>query len=570
MVLTAEDIAAISHIVAATLAQMPNVGGTATNQNKRNRIDEKHYRRIQQFSGSNWKDFAFQFKAATRSSSEAAYEVLCWAESEATEVDPEMYQQLEAEDSMKISGELFNTLTTTLNGEPLQMLHNCGYNGLEAWRRLSKRYSPTTPLRAMQLMLQVISPEKTKDLKNVQAHIDRWEAKVLMLTRDFKETVSDRMKAAILISTLPNELRDAILQQPEKFESYEPTKERVISMIEAKLAIRSPDEMDVDHVTETYDDGEYDEEVQAVGKGGIYCYRCGGQGHIAAKCATPEPQKGGKGKGGPKGGDKDGKGKGKSKGKGKGEWVGFCNYCGKRGHGPKDCWNKQRDEANGDAGNKGGGLASVEDNTHHHHDDHVGDVNGFDIATLEAEEWTTAGPRKGRFVKSTGHARLPQSPDHIDINMVDKKGAGGTKKGRITIDSGAAESVIPPSMLEEVPIQESAGSRAGLCYIAANGGKMPNLGEKHVKFRTKEGLSSSVMFQVTHTRKPFASVSKIVRKGNKVVFAPDRSYIENVKTGNQIELIEEFGTYHLDVDFLTEGFPRQVRNQRPEGGKPKP
>ncbi len=90
-----------------------------------------------------------------------------------------------------------------------------------------------------------------------------------MLTRDFKETISDRMKAAIFISTLPNQLSDAIFHQPEKFESYEPTKERVISMVEAKLAIPSPDGMDVDRVTETYDDGEYMEEAQALGKEGV-------------------------------------------------------------------------------------------------------------------------------------------------------------------------------------------------------------------------------------------------------------------------------------------------------------
>ena len=89
---------------------------------------------------------------------------------------------------------------------------------------------------------------------------------------------------------------------------------------------------------------------------------------------------------------------------------------------------------------------------------------------------------------------------------------------------------------------------------------MPNLGEKHVKFRTREGMKSSVMFQVTHTRKPLASVSRIVHKGNKVVFAAGRSYIENVKTGQQIELIEEHGTYHMDVDLLVEGFAGQVKH----------
>ncbi len=48
--------------------------------------------------------------------------------------------------------------------------------------------------------------------------------------------------------------------------------------------------MDVDHLTGTYKE-EHNEEVQAIGKGGLCCYRCGGQGHIAAKCGTPEPQK---------------------------------------------------------------------------------------------------------------------------------------------------------------------------------------------------------------------------------------------------------------------------------------
>ena len=39
------------------------------------------------------------------------------------------------------------------------------------------------PLRAMQLMLQIISPENSKELKNVLAHIDPWEAKILVLER---------------------------------------------------------------------------------------------------------------------------------------------------------------------------------------------------------------------------------------------------------------------------------------------------------------------------------------------------------------------------------------------------
>ena len=321
----------------------------------RRAVDERYYRKINIFNGTGWKDFSFQFKAATRSSHEVAFDLLCWAELEQSDIDPQSYTELHVESTQRVSGELFNVLTTSLEGEPLQMLYDCNFNGLEAWQRLSKRYSPTTPLRAMQLMLQIISPEKTKDLKHVQSHIDRWGVQDLGARERLRREIVREDEGSDPHFD-PAELRDAILQNPHKFEKYEPTKERVIAMVEAKLSVRSPDEMEVDCVYPSCYHENDEEEIQAVGKGGVHCYRCGGQGHIAAKCGTPEPPKW-KGKGGSKG---DGKGKSIGKGKGKVEWRGFCSYCGKRGHGPGDCWTKQRDESVGEGG-KGARLASLED-----------------------------------------------------------------------------------------------------------------------------------------------------------------------------------------------------------------
>ena len=173
-------------------------------------------------------------------------------------------------------------------------------------------------------------------------------------------------------------------------------------------------------------------------------------------------------------------------------------------------------------------------------DDGIGEINGFDIAALdkdEENEWQEVVRRRSR----TSSSRLPKSaptPEQC-INMVDGTGLSKGKQGRITIDSGEAESVTPPDMLQEVPTKSSPGSRAGTHYIAANGGRMPNLGEKHLKFRTGDGLSSSVLFQVTDTRKPLASDFQDRKKGTRVVFGSDRSYIEKVLTGKQIELTEE-------------------------------
>ena len=53
--------------------------------------------------------------------------------------------------------------------------------------------------------------------------------------------------------------------------------------MEAKLSVRSPDEMDVDYMSPNSYDEDVAEELPALGKGGVHCYRCGGQGHIAAR-----------------------------------------------------------------------------------------------------------------------------------------------------------------------------------------------------------------------------------------------------------------------------------------------
>ncbi len=99
-------------------------------------------------------------------------------------------------------------------------------------------------------------------------------------------------------------MRDAILQQAD-YEEYGPTEENIISIVEAKLAVRAPGNMEVDALQwkEKDHDCDHHADLQAVGKGGVYCHRCGGQGHIAAKCATPELTKG-KGKGKSKDGGK--------------------------------------------------------------------------------------------------------------------------------------------------------------------------------------------------------------------------------------------------------------------------
>lgn len=117
----------------------------------------------------------------------------------------------------------------------------------------------------------------------------------------------------------------------------------------------------------------------------------------------------------------------------------------------------------------------------------------------------------------------------------------------ITVDSGAAECVMPLACAPHVPITESVGSRNGLHYVAAGGARIPNVGQKRVKFATHDGQVSAMTFQVADINKPLASVSKICKKGHRVIFDDDGSFIEHKVSGKKTYLKEKNGVYVLDA-----------------------
>ena len=60
----------------------------------------------------------------------------------------------------------------------------------------------------------------------------------------------------------------------------------------------------------------------------------------------------------------------------------------------------------------------------------------------------------------------------------------------------------------------------------------------------------SIVFQATDVRKPLAAVSRILDKGNKVVFSRYGSFIQNEKRGRKFELKEENGVFVMEVEFF--------------------
>jgi hypothetical protein len=124
------------------------------------------------------------------------------------------------------------------------------------------------------------------------------------------------------------------------------------------------------------------------------------------------------------------------------------------------------------------------------------------------------------------------------------------RKGKITIDSGAEESVYPMSMCDKGDLVETEASRKGYGFVAANGSKMTNYGAVKLKFQN-EGKDRSMNFHVTDVQKPLGAVCRIADKGNYVCFGPGDvdNYILNIESGEKIWMKRERGTYVIEVDY---------------------
>ena len=131
-----------------------------------------------------------------------------------------------------------------------------------------------------------------------------------------------------------------------------------------------------------------------------------------------------------------------------------------------------------------------------------------------------------------------------------------------TADSGAAESVVPSTALRSVKTEQGEKSKRGVEYESACGTTLPNEGEKRCMISTGDSpIEKLAVLQVANIGKSLLSVSKMVDKGNSVVFAPSGAYIYNEMTGESTLLKRKGNLYVLDA---------WVRSAKPVSPEPQP
>ena len=141
-----------------------------------------------------------------------------------------------------------------------------------------------------------------------------------------------------------------------------------------------------------------------------------------------------------------------------------------------------------------------------------------------------------------GSLRVPATVEEETVNVVQPPPEWEAID--FAVDSGASETVMGEGLIRSVEMTPSAASLRGVKYEVANGERIPNLGEKHLRGLTdREGYQRQVTAQVCDVSKPLMSVAKLVATGNTVVFTKSGSYIENDATAERTWLREEGGMY---------------------------
>ena len=137
-------------------------------------------------------------------------------------------------------------------------------------------------------------------------------------------------------------------------------------------------------------------------------------------------------------------------------------------------------------------------------------------------------------------------------------------KIKSVMDSGAAESVAPPSMASGVRIEDSPGSRLGQHYISASKQRLPNVGQQRVKVVTNERRNATVLYQIVEeVSRPLTAVSATRDAGNVVVFGPKGGVIHNVYTGERTRFQRSGGIYELELWMKSEQARRENCEHRP-------
>ena len=186
----------------------------------------------------------------------------------------------------------------------------------------------------------------------------------------------------------------------------------------------------------------------------------------------------------------------------------------------------------------------------------------------EGPEWKEAGAQQRR--KAAKRREKAARRAACTLNLLEKQASGpmlapvspqSAKVLQAVVDSGAEDTVFPPSAVPPDAVEPSVMSKKGLKYTAANGAAIANLGQLMLRFAASNGSICAMPAQVAEVQKPLVSVSRLAEAGNDVIFGEAGGVIRHRASGRELPLRKSGNVYYLDMQLSPPGKPSGFAGQ---------
>ena len=136
----------------------------------------------------------------------------------------------------------------------------------------------------------------------------------------------------------------------------------------------------------------------------------------------------------------------------------------------------------------------------------------------------------------------------------------GWERVVLKIDSGAVDTVMPPTVARYFPVEETERSKVGAGYLAANNSVINHYGMRRMKGQGDNYRPMSMIAQVADVKSTLVSVHRLLEAGSRVHFEQGNCYVEHVTTQRRTDIIERNGAF--EVGFWV---PQALTNPTKEG-----
>eukprot|EP00435_Cladocopium_sp_Y103_P034158 s1161_g8.t1 len=465
------------------------------------------------------------------------------------------------DEAEEFNKQLYTVLRATTELTAFDVVENTQTgHGLEAWRRLHRKFDPSTGSRK-RIMLQALTSPERATFETLPGALERW--KTLKSRYDRKrdqfgarEKLPESLSMNALEKLVPKELEQHLLLNYVRFKNFEEMESEVITYIEAKTGSKmvlssnfskpsasssnGPTPMDVDSLVRAVSGS-----ISALSKGkgekkgenkikfDGNCDNCGKYGHRKRDCwAKPGGGKGASGGSRPASQSPSKKKEVKFEGK--------CHNCGKVGHRKSECYSKGKGKGGGQPKGNGKNASSVEQPEPEQKPENA---SGLDLCMLEEIKSEDPTSRHSDGSQSPVSSVCSVDPPWIKCNL----------------DSGASITVFPKSLFPE---KDPSGVR----LKTASGEMINGYGDGVIYGKDSNGLMRKLNVQIADVHKILVSASKLHEKGYCTWLGPGggeiiplshpinealgKAYARAVKEHGKVGLIpvaEENGIYNFYI-----------------------